>query len=118
MKKQRQDGILVLEDILTTLEEILILSKVTANNKEKDVHREIREGFQLKTKTELLIAAVSILYDIILEIETEQESTLLWRNATIPSPYIKQKIQNREDLFLYLEKIQPEKPQKKQEEYP
>lgn len=108
MKKQRQDGILILEDILSTLEEILILSKISKNPKEKDIHREIREAFQLKTKTELLIANISTLYRILIEIETEQEASILWKGATNPSPQIKQKAQNRKDLLAYLENIPPE----------
>lgn len=105
MRKHRQDGILILEEISSLLEEMLTLSKITVNNKEKDIHREIREVFQLKTKTEQLIAAVSSLYNIFLEIETEQESVLLWKESPTPSSQIKQRIQNRESLVKYLEAI-------------
>ncbi|KAI5191996.1 hypothetical protein NEMIN01_1780 [Nematocida minor] len=109
MKKQRQEGILILEDILSITEELLVLSKIAPNDKEKDIHREIKEGFQLKTKTELLVAAVSSLYDIILEIETDQESNRLWKKAEDKSPHIKQKTQNKQNLMAYLDTIQETK---------
>ncbi|EIJ89008.1 hypothetical protein NEPAR06_0408 [Nematocida parisii] len=105
MDKTKQEGILMLEDILSTVEEILLLSKITMTNKEKDIHREIKEGFQLKMKTEQLIVTVSSLYKIILQLETHQECSKLWKESEDISPLVAQKRKNLEYLIEYLDKM-------------
>lgn len=103
--RTRERGILLLEDILSLTEEILSCSKITVNDREKDIHREIKEAFQLKTKTELLVSALSMVYSLIIEVETEAESQRLWKEAPEIAPQISQKKKNRIKLLKYLETI-------------
>ncbi|KAH9386604.1 uncharacterized protein NEMAJ01_1500 [Nematocida major] len=105
MLKKRQEGIACLEDILTLTEEILALSKITVDDREKDIHREVREAFQIKTKTELLILSISTLYNTIIDVESYRECSRLWKESQEISPKILQQQKNRDMLRQYLENM-------------
>ncbi|KAI5160987.1 hypothetical protein NEAUS03_1437 [Nematocida ausubeli] len=105
MNKAKQEGILILEDILGTVEEILLLSKITIAEKEKDIHREIKEAFQLKMKIEQLVSSVSSLHTVILDLETHREANQLWKESNTKSSLILQKQKNREHLMEYLKRL-------------
>ncbi|KAI5180624.1 hypothetical protein NEOKW01_0908 [Nematocida sp. AWRm80] len=84
----KREGLALLDEILTKTEDILIHSKVATS--EKNIHREIKEGFLLKTKTEALIQTISSMYHLILEIDALKTDALIWNNSQNPSPFLQQ----------------------------
>ncbi|KAI5187529.1 hypothetical protein NEHOM01_2248 [Nematocida homosporus] len=99
MERLRREGIVALEEILLRTEEILKLARIEISTDEKDIHREIKDAFQIKTKTELLISSLSTLYSAILEIESLQEESLLWSTTQPPSRAAKQQLIDRQVLL-------------------
>lgn len=105
MDRLRRDGLAQLEEILIKTEEILVLSRVTPTPYEKDIHREIKEVFQLKTKIEMLVSSVFSLYKTILEIEMTQYEYNLWKTSQFPSPAYLEEKEAQKALLEYLNKI-------------
>lgn len=105
MDRLRRDGIALLEDILVRIEEILILTRITPTQYEKDIHREIKEAFQLQTKLELLVSSLLTLYTTIVEIEAAKHEYKVWAAAQYPSPVQIELDKTRRALDIYLSKI-------------
>lgn len=105
MDRLRREGLTHLEKILIKTEEILVLAKVLPTPYEKDIHREIKEVFQFRTKVELLISSVSSLYKTIIEIEVAQQEYNLWKTSRHPSPFYLQEQDAKKSLSEYLESI-------------
>ncbi|KAI5172521.1 hypothetical protein NEFER03_1596 [Nematocida sp. LUAm3] len=99
MEKSRREGIAHLEDILTRAEEIISLFKVPSGAQEKSIHREIKEAFLIRTKTEALIRSLSQLHATISQIEEHQKEILLWAHSNYPSPLFLQRESDKKSLL-------------------
>ncbi|OAG29289.1 hypothetical protein NEDG_01362 [Nematocida displodere] len=98
----RRQGIALLEEILACVEEILTFSRVSPATTEKDIHKEIREAFIMKTKTEALASSLVMMHSILLDIDTLADEGKRWKRVVHPSPLKKQNQKNRELLLNFL----------------
>lgn len=98
MENQAKEGLGYLREMLSLVGEVLLLARVTPNPTEKDIHREIREAFSMRTKIEKLSELFLLLHKVLIGLHTQREEHRLWNHSLHPSPWRKEREKNKKLL--------------------
>lgn len=96
-----------LEKILLEAEELLALCRIGKEGgpEERDVHREVRERFLMRTKMESVAHSISSIYSILVRLKHMAHEDSYWARAPSISPYKAQKIKNKQALKRLLDSM-------------